>query len=711
MYCSSRVCYSGISATTASPPPSSMWRHGNTDVWAWIVASRKPFRLWNNCRSNWTAESGCAPTARSRAFHRIRSRIRGCTSMYAHTPQDKDQDWVNTIERLMQLARDAGTAYDYARALDYLTTVEEIWDSKGLPEFSLDLRFELHREKGKALASQGNLDHAIKEYQKILNYCRDTRHLSVKSETFTQIGQLLGKQGDHDRALGYHQRAINACKRLDDTTGWCKALRNLGVTYIELGEFEEAESTYKNAVALAGKLGDRRLYADLINNLGAIMNMKGNWERSLKLYEESLAIYIEEGEVRKSAYTKNNIGITLAERGRNDDAFTHFKDAYATATQIKDSALTLIVDINLADLYLKRRDITNARLHCMKADDYLEKHNLVNGNLVEVRKLDGLITAAEGNDERAIDVLSEALELALDIGARYLEAEVLYDRGTLMKRLGRHFDALNDLESSYHIYTTLKADSKREQTEANIDSIEGLYLEIFESMANEVDRKDKYTKGHSDRVASLSLLLAKELGLRSNLVKTVVAGALLHDIGKLRIDDEILKKPGRLTDDEFAEIKKHAEYGVEVIRDKEFPWDLRPLILHHHEHYDGNGYPLGLRGEDIPLGARIVCIADVFDALTSDRVYRKAFAPKKALEIMEEESGTTFDPVMLKCFARMINRGRADLVINSRTSEDEMYGIWSQCMHDGSAPGDEHSSDMAAPESADPRPTKTPSSI
>jgi putative nucleotidyltransferase with HDIG domain len=183
-------------------------------------------------------------------------------------------------------------------------------------------------------------------------------------------------------------------------------------------------------------------------------------------------------------------------------------------------------------------------------------------------------------------------------------------------------------------------------------------------------------------VASLALLLARELGLRTNMVKTIVAAGLLHDIGKIRIDDKVLKKAGKLSSDEFRHIQKHPELGVELLRGKEFPWDIKPLILHHHERLSGTGYPLGLKGEDIPLGARIICIADVFDALTSDRVYRSAFDTRKALDIMNEESGTTFDPVLLKCFINMVLEGKADLVINSRTRDDEMFSIWSQCMLD-----------------------------
>ncbi|MCK4607191.1 MAG: HD-GYP domain-containing protein [candidate division Zixibacteria bacterium] len=300
--------------------------------------------------------------------------------------------------------------------------------------------------------------------------------------------------------------------------------------------------------------------------------------------------------------------------------------------------------------------------------------------MVEVKKITGKLAFREGQYDTALKNLNEAYETSRQIGTQFLEAEVLLERGTLFRAMGRPFDALADLESSYQIYTTLKADGKRETTEQVIHSIEKLYLEIFDSMAKEVDRKDHYTKGHSDRVASLALLLAKELGLRSNMLKTVTAAALLHDIGKTRVDDSILKKASRLSAEEFQKIKKHPESGIDMLRGKEFPWDIKPSILHHHEKLDGSGYPLGLKGEDIPLGARIICVADVFDALTSDRVYRSAYTTEKALAIMAEESGTTFDPVLPKRFTDMVNRGEADLVINSRTSDDEMYCIWSQCM-------------------------------
>lgn len=591
-------------------------------------------------------------------------------------------EWSATLSNLLTLARQANSQFGYDKALSYLADMEEIFISKTLPDISLSLRLEMHQERGKALASKGKIEQAVAEYKKTLDLCRDSSHLKHRSETFTQVGQLLAKQGDYDRALGYLQRAIGAYRRLKDNAGICRALRNLGVIYVQLGEFEEAEITYDEAIELANEIEDRLLYADMVNNLGTIMNMKGSWERALELYRESHQIYREVGEIRKSAYTENNIGITLNERGHPDEALQYFENAYRTGQSIKDSALTLIIDINLADLHLKLGELERAQRHCIRAEKHLTDADMVNGHLVEVRKIAGIIARVEGDHETAMQYLNDALEIGRQIGAQFLEADVLLERGILFREMDRLFDALGDLESSYHLYASLKAEGRREQTEETIGSIERLYLSVFNDMAQQVDQKDPYTKGHSDRVASLALLLGRELGLRTSQLKTIVAASLLHDIGKIKIDDQTLKKKGRLSKEEFEHIKGHPQLGVDLLAGKEFPWDIKPLILHHHEKLSGAGYPHGLSGDDIPLGARIICIADVFDALTSDRVYRSAYDAETALSIMAEESGSSFDSVLLTTFIDLIKCGAADLVINSRTSRDELYSIWSQCMGD-----------------------------
>jgi len=240
-------------------------------------------------------------------------------------------------------------------------------------------------------------------------------------------------------------------------------------------------------------------------------------------------------------------------------------------------------------------------------------------------------------------------------------------------------EALQVLESAFKIFNQLDVTGRVEKTEKLINSTEELYLKIFEAIAKKVDRKDPYTKGHSDRVANLSLILARNLGLSDHDIKEIVAGALLHDLGKLKTPDDILKKTGRLTNEEYDEIKKHPDAGVQLLSKITLPWDVIPLIRYHHEKFDGTGYPTGLSGEDIPLGARIICLADVFDALTSERPYREAFSPEKALDVMKYDMLNSFDCVGLEKLGDLVLGGHVDHVINRRTERDELYKIWAQC--------------------------------
>ena len=182
---------------------------------------------------------------------------------------------------------------------------------------------------------------------------------------------------------------------------------------------------------------------------------------------------------------------------------------------------------------------------------------------------------------------------------------------------------------------------------------------MVRSLVSAVDQKDEYTCGHSNRVAYYATLLGRALGLEEDEMRMLQWSALLHDVGKIGIRDDVLKKRGRLTKEEFEHIKEHPVRSYRVVQ--EVPQLTRALdgVLYHHEHYDGSGYPVGLRGEEIPLQARIIQIADVFDALTSNRAYRAAYDWRRALEILRDEAGRTVDPHLQRVFDRLL-RGRLE---------------------------------------------------
>lgn len=185
-------------------------------------------------------------------------------------------------------------------------------------------------------------------------------------------------------------------------------------------------------------------------------------------------------------------------------------------------------------------------------------------------------------------------------------------------------------------------------------------IAMVRSLVSAVDQKDEYTCGHSLRVAYFATTLGQCVGLGEVDLQMLQWAGLLHDVGKIGIRDNVLKKEGKLTAEEFAHIKEHPVRSHKVVQ--EVPQLSQALdgILHHHERYDGSGYPAGLKGEQIPLQARIIQIADVFDALTSNRSYRLAYDWRRALEILEEEAGKTVDPRLQKTFDVLIRKALKD---------------------------------------------------
>ncbi|ABY95397.1 MULTISPECIES: HD-GYP domain-containing protein [Thermoanaerobacter] len=186
------------------------------------------------------------------------------------------------------------------------------------------------------------------------------------------------------------------------------------------------------------------------------------------------------------------------------------------------------------------------------------------------------------------------------------------------------------------------------------------YYDTINVLVKALDAKDKYTAGHSKNVEKIAALLCREFGLSESQTEMVRIAALLHDIGKIGVKEEVLNKPGKLTDEELSIIKEHPQKGYEILRDVPALKEASLWVKYHHEWYDGSGYPDGIKGDEIPLEAQILSLADVFDALVSDRPYRKAFSQEEAYKIILEHERTQFSPKIINAFKKAFEKNREE---------------------------------------------------
>jgi len=183
------------------------------------------------------------------------------------------------------------------------------------------------------------------------------------------------------------------------------------------------------------------------------------------------------------------------------------------------------------------------------------------------------------------------------------------------------------------------------------------YIDTIKAFADALDAKDHYTMSHSESVTKIAVLIAEQIGLSEQEVEDIRESAQLHDLGKIGIDDAILRKEGKLTPEEWEQIKSHSSKGAQILEHLGFLKNITQIIREHHEHFDGGGYPEGLKGTGIKLGARIITLADAYDAMTSERPYRKVPLTKEAaLEEIKKNSGTQFDPMIIEAFLKIVDK-------------------------------------------------------
>jgi len=323
------------------------------------------------------------------------------------------------------------------------------------------------------------------------------------------------------------------------------------------------------------------------------------------------------------------------------------------------SAEQALLQLQEMEFQLVISDITMSGMSGLEMIPHVKSHS-PNTVVVMISGMQTVESAIDALRLGAFDYLMKPFDL------RQVEAVV--------KRALEHHDLIV-AKQRYENHLEELVEHRTAELDRALDSLEEAYRATLKALTTALETRDQETHGHSERVVSYSLRLGREYGLNREQMKALEFGSLLHDIGKIGVPDSILRKPAKLTEDEWVLMREHPLHGQQILRGIEFLQGAARVVAQHHEQWDGSGYPLGLHEEDIDLNARIFAVADAFDAITSDRVYRKGKSYEAAAKELDDWAGRQFDPKVVAAFHRVAKEDWEELHRQSLLPKDEKFNL------------------------------------
>ncbi len=486
--------------------------------------------------------------------------------------------------------------------------------------------------KARELEQVGQGEDAAALYEEAIREAERGCASRVLAESLRRLAVLRYQQNDPDTARVLCHRSADVAFGMANEVLAAEAMNTLGSVDLQTGVLEQAEQNYERALALGGHSWELR--ARVEQNLGILASIHGNLDRARTHYAHSLTAYEAAGNAHGSALAYHNLGKVSADCESWDEAQGYFDQSLAIAEATGDLHLQALCHVNQAEMDVKLQRYEGARASAESALAIFDQFNVLPSKAGAYRVI-GMVYRETGRTALAESRFRAAIQMARAARSPIVEAETTREFAVLCQAMGRNQEALSLLNLAYCLFGQLDARADLVNIRQKKTSLENTYLDVVKEWGQSIESTDSYTHGHCERVGFYAEQVAQALGLGDEEIKTIRIGAWLHDLGKVRVPHEILNKAGPLTDDEYATMKMHTVWGVELLADVAFPWDIRPIVRSHHERYDGTGYPDRLKGEEIPLPAQVIGIADVFDAMTSARAYRGAMSHEVALAEIE----------------------------------------------------------------------------
>ena len=494
--------------------------------------------------------------------------------------------------------------------------------------FAADL---LHEARARERAV--GLTEAAAGYEAAIEAAERAGERAVLAEALRRLAVVRHHCNQSVEARRLCERSFTVARETSNDILAAEALNTLGGIDLEAGPLADARRHFLRAVQLGG--ASRELRARAEQNLGILASIQGDCEDALACYARSLEAYKSCYDEHGSAIAYHNLGMVSAQRQLLDEADRYFTQSYEIAVRVQDTYLQGLCLLNHAEVYFARERYEEARRNAETA------LGLFDGGVLRAQayRIIGMVYRETGRPALAEARLRSALELAVTTGSVLNEAAARRELAILYQAMGRNQDALRLLNEAHALFRRLDARGDLVYVDGKMAELEATYLAVVSEWGQSIESNDSYTFGHCERVATLALAVAQELGLDQHTQTTIRLGAYLHDVGKVRVQHEVLNKPGPLTHTEREAMQMHPIWGLELLLGVGFPWDFRPIIRWHHEKYDGTGYPDRLRGDEIPLSAQIVGIVDVYDALTTARSYRPAISHEASMAEIERCRG------------------------------------------------------------------------
>jgi putative nucleotidyltransferase with HDIG domain len=522
-----------------------------------------------------------------------------------------------------------------------------------------------------ALEREGRFADARASYEALLRDGTLVRHAEqgLASLILRRIARCFVEEANVEAAQDCLDVAEAVARASGDAVGVAHSTNLRAITVQQLGDLTGAQQLYLAARRQARAARADALVAMLDQNLGTVANIKGDYDEARRRYRQSLRAYRALGMERSMSQVLNNLGMLYTDLHDWRSAEDSLAGAVRAASESGDVAGRLRAEANRVELCIARghhrkaRQLARRLLSLDARGDVRPAHTdcLPDGQWMgETYKHLGVAVRELGDMMEAERCFHQALKLAERRHDLLLKAETLRELASVYQQTRRNRETLLALNEAHAIFARLTARRELSDVDGRVERLEQEFLAIVQQWGSSIESADRYTQGHCERVADYACALARDVGMDEHTLLWFRMGALLHDVGKIDVPQEILNKPSALTEEELAVMREHPARGEALMAGIGFPWDIRPMIRHHHERWDGRGYPDRLAGAQIPRAARILCIADVFDALTTTRSYRKAYSPGVAAQLMWGDAGTLFDPVLLGIFLERTLKRVAD---------------------------------------------------